>query len=587
MRKLLKLAFLSHPTLAVTTVGVSVSVALIEGVGLALILPIIEGLGEQEIVQPVHPISEVVFRVLRPLGVPFSTTALVLVGLALFSVQSFLLFLKTVMTSKIKISVGISMRTKLFTTLMAAPVSYFDDQHLGRLSNGLSIEAERASNAVLQLLTAMVAILLIMVYMATAVIISWQLSLVAIGFVGAFALVARRTGSLKQRGVLMTQANAELKTTTLEYLSAVREVNALGLNGHARQVFIQVARAVAQETAAIERIIASFRSIYEIAAVVVITALLGIAVGMLHVQAAAVLAFLILLLRLSPRLILLQSSIYQYVSTAPAYDELERLHAEAEQNRTSMRTGVPFIGLCEAIEFRGVTFTYDGRSNALDGISLRVQQGMTVGIIGGSGAGKSTLANLLLRFDDPTSGSLLVDGVDLREIDVDSWRSMIGFIGQESFLFHESIAHNIALGNPAATSADIRIAATQAGADTFIHELPDGYDTVVGSRGVMLSGGQRQRIALARALVRKPQILLLDEATSDLDARTQSAVQQAIREMHGKRTVIVVAHRLSTIRDSDFIVVLENGKIVETGDHDSLVRTGGHYAEYYAAEAGE
>jgi ATP-binding cassette subfamily B protein len=152
---------------------------------------------------------------------------------------------------------------------------------------------------------------------------------------------------------------------------------------------------------------------------------------------------------------------------------------------------------------------------------------------------------------------------------------MIGFVGQESFLFHESIALNIALGNPAATPADIRTAATQAGADAFIAELPDGYDTEVGDRGVLLSGGQR--LALARALVREPQVLLLDEATSDLDARSQAAVQQAIREMHGKRTVIVVAHRLSTIRDSDLIVVLENGKIVETGDHDSLVRTGGHY----------
>lgn len=587
MRKLLKLAFLSHPTLAATTVGVSVLVALIEGAGLALILPIIEGLGEQEVVQPVHPLSEIAFRVLNPLGIPFSTTALVLVGLALFSFQSFLLFVKTTTTAKVKVAVEVSMRTKLFAALMAAPVSYFDDQHLGRFSNGITMEATRAGTAVLQLLNSLVAVMLIAVYMAAAVVISWQLSLVAVGFVGAFALVARRTGSLKRRGVRMTQANTALKTTTIEYLSAVREVSALGLDAHASQVFVQVARAVARETVAIERIIASFRSIYEIAAVAVIAALLAIAVGMLDVQTAAVVAFFILLFRLSPRLILLQSSMYQYVSAAPGYDELERLHAEADQNRTPVRADAQSAGLSNSLEFRGVTFTYDGRRNALDGINLRVQQGTTVGIIGGSGAGKSTLANLLLRFDDPTSGTVLVDGVDLREVDVDSWRSMIGFVGQESFLFHESIAHNIALGNPAATPADIRTAATQAGADAFIAELPDGYDTVVGDRGVLLSGGQRQRLALARALVRDPQVLLLDEATSDLDARSQAAVQQAIREMHGKRTVIVVAHRLSTIRDSDLIVVLENGKIVETGDHDSLVRTGGHYAEYYATEAGE
>jgi ABC-type multidrug transport system fused ATPase/permease subunit len=263
MRKLLKLAFLSHPTLAATTVGVSVLVAVTEGAGLALILPIIEGLGEQELVQPEHPFSEMAFRMLTPLGIPFSTTALVLVGLALFSLQSLLLFVKTATTIKVRVAVEVSIRTKLFGALMAAPVSYFDDQHLGRFSNAITAEATRAGTAVLQLLTALVAIMLIAVYMGTAIIISWQLSFVAMGFVGAFALVARRTGSLKQRG---------------------------------------------------ERIIASFRSIYEIAVVVVIASLLAIGVLLLDVQTAAVVAFFVLLFRLSPRLILLQSSLYQYVS---------------------------------------------------------------------------------------------------------------------------------------------------------------------------------------------------------------------------------------------------------------------------------
>jgi ABC-type multidrug transport system fused ATPase/permease subunit len=587
MRKLLKLAFLSHPSLAATTVVVSVAVALIEGAGLALILPIIEGLGEQELVQPEHPFSEFAFRVLTPLGIPFSTTALVLVGLALFSFQSFLLFVKTVTTIKVRIAVEVSIRKRLFAALMAAPVSYFDDQRLGRFSNAITVETTRAGTSVLQLLNALVALLLILAYLVTAVVISWQLSLAAMGFVGAFALVARRTGKLKERGERMTEANTALKTTTTDYLSAVREVSALGLAPHANHVFRQVARAVAHELVAIQTIIASFRSIYEIAAVIIIAALLAVGTRVLDVQTAAMVAFFVLLFRLAPRLILFQSSLYQYVSSAPGYGEIESLYSESEANRPPIQPDAKPAALADALELQGVTFSYDGQRNALDGLDLRVEQGTTIGIVGGSGAGKSTLVNLLLRFDDPTSGRVVVDGVDLREIDVDSWRAMIGFVGQESFLFHESIAHNLLLGNPRATDADIRAAAAQAGADAFIDELPDGYDTVVGDRGVMLSGGQRQRLALARALVRDPQVLLLDEATSDLDARSQAAIQESLKAMHGKRTVIVVAHRLSTIRDSDVIVVLEHGKIVETGDHDSLVRTGGHYAQYYATEAGE
>jgi ABC-type multidrug transport system fused ATPase/permease subunit len=587
MRKLLKLAFLSHPTLATTTVVVSILVALTEGAGLALILPIIEGLGEQELVQPEHPFSELAFRVLTPLGIPFSTTALVLVGLSLFSLQSVFLFVKTATTIKVRVAVEISMRTKLFEALMAAPVSYFDDQHLGRFSNAITAEATRAGTAVLQLLTALVALMLIAVYLGAAVIISWQLSIVAVGFVGAFGLVARRTGSLKRRGERMTEANSALKSTTVEYLSAVREVSALGLEGQANQAFIGVSRGVARELLAIERIIASFRSIYEIAAVAVIASLLAIGVLLLDVQTAAVVAFVVLLFRLAPRLILLQSSLYQYVSASPGFEELERLHSEAEANRTQHRASGTKARLSESLEFRGVSFAYDAHHNALEAINLEVKWGTTVGVVGGSGAGKSTLVNLLLRFNDPTSGSILVDGVDLREIDVESWRALIGFVGQDSFLFNESIAHNLALGNPAATHAEILEAAVKAGADSFISELTDGYDTKIGDRGVLLSGGQRQRLALARALVRDPQILLLDEATSDLDSRSQAAIQESLGAMHGERTVVVVAHRLSTIRDSDVIVVLEDGKIVEIGDHDSLVRTGGRYAEFYTTEAGE
>jgi ABC-type multidrug transport system fused ATPase/permease subunit len=581
MRKLIKLAFLSHPTLATITVGVSVVAALIEGAGLALILPIIEGLGKPESVQPEHPFSEIASRVLTPLGIPFSTTALVLVGLVLFGSQSFLLFVKTTATARVRVGVEVSIRTKLFAGLMAAPVSYFDDQRLGRFSNAITTEAGRTGTAVMHLLNGLVATLLIAAYLVTAIIISWQLSMVALGFVAAFALVAHQTGSLKQRGEAMTEANAALKSTTVEYLSAVREVNALGIQAHANEVFRQVSRGLSHQVVLIERTIASIRSIYEVTAVVVIAVLL------LNVQTAAVVAFFVLLFRLVPRLILLQRSLNQYASASPGYEEVGSLHAEAEANLASKPIQAKHAALTDALELRDVTFTYDGRGNALDSVDLRVQQGTTVGIVGGSGAGKSTLVNLLLRFEDPTSGSVLVDGVDLCEIDVDSWRSLIGFVGQESFLFHESIAHNLWLGNPSATDAEIEAAATQAGAGAFIAELPDGYNTIVGDRGVMLSGGQRQRLALARALVRDPQILLLDEATSDLDARSQAAIQESIRAMHGKRTVIIVAHRLSTIRDSDVIVVLENGKIMETGDHDSLVRTGGHYATYYATETGE
>jgi ABC-type multidrug transport system fused ATPase/permease subunit len=221
----------------------------------------------------------------------------------------------------------------------------------------------------------------------------------------------------------------------------------------------------------------------------------------------------------------------------------------------------------------------------LDGLNLMIPRGATVGIVGVSGAGKSTLVDLLLRLADPTSGAIVVDGVDLREIDVKAWRSLIGFVGQETFLFHESIRHNLEVSKPGVVAAVVEAAVGRAGAQEFIDGLPAGYETVVGERGAMLSGGQRQRIALARALVREPEILLLDEATSDLDSRSQALIQQSIREMHGDRTVIIVAHRLSTVRDADLIVALDGGRVAESGTHDELIRLGGIYAEFHATES--
>jgi subfamily B ATP-binding cassette protein MsbA len=586
MRSLLNRAFAFSPWSVLVIAVVSIGIAALEGAGLGLILPIIEGINTDQEVAPSHAISEVAFRVLDWLGLPFSTTMLVLLGLVLFSLQSALLWVKTVTVTHVRVGVETAMRAELFERFLAASVSYFDDQRLGRLSNAVVVEASRASSALLHLLNALVTSTLVIAYFAVAVVISWKLALVALGFVAAFGLVLRGTRSLKRRGQQVTAANAVLQNTTVEYLSAIREVNALGLQAHANDLFRQSARRVAREVFLTERLVAGFRSVYELAAVAVTAALMAIGVLWLDVEAAAIVAFFVLLFRLAPRLILMQNSLYKFVAASPGHDELRELMAVVDENLMARPAAPKPPTLSTGIALDDVSFAYDGAHNVLDGVSFTIERGMTVGVVGASGAGKSTLVDLLLRFADPTGGRITVDGVDLRELDIDAWRGMIGFVGQETFLFHESIYHNLWLGNPRATREQVEAAAAMAGADEFIERLPEGYETVIGDRGVMLSGGQRQRLALARALVRDPQVLLLDEATSDLDSRSQAMIQESIGAMHGVRTVIVVAHRLSTIRDSDVIIVLDGGRISEMGTHADLMERGGHYAGFYATELG-
>jgi len=230
------------------------------------------------------------------------------------------------------------------------------------------------------------------------------------------------------------------------------------------------------------------------------------------------------------------------------------------------------------IEFRDVTVDY-GSGPALNAIGLRISAGTTLAVVGPTGSGKSTLVNLLPRLFDPTSGAVLLDGIDLRRVDPAELRRQIGFVPQETFLFSATIAGNIAFGVEGATPQQIRRAAEMAGLADDIEGFPLGYDTLVGERGITLSGGQKQRTAIARALLREPRILILDDALSAVDTLTEERILTHLAGVMRGRTVILISHRVSTVRQADAIVVLERGKIVERGTHEELVEAGGYYAE--------
>ena len=239
------------------------------------------------------------------------------------------------------------------------------------------------------------------------------------------------------------------------------------------------------------------------------------------------------------------------------------------------------------VAFRGVRFGYDAERPVLDGIDLTVEPGRTVAVVGPSGGGKSTLGRLLFRFYDVQAGSISIDGQDLRDVTQDSLHAQIGVVPQDTVLFNDTILYNIAYGRPDATRAEIEAAARAARIDTFIRALPDGYETAVGERGLKLSGGEKQRVGIARTLLKDPPILLLDEATSALDTETERSIQEELRAMSRGRTVITIAHRLSTVVDADRIVVLEGGRIVEEGTHEALLLRGGRYASMWFRQESE
>lgn len=311
-------------------------------------------------------------------------------------------------------------------------------------------------------------------------------------------------------------------------------------------------------------------------------------IGQIQEKSAAalplLLTFITIVYRLNGRMQALLVSVNTVAMNWGAIVRLEEILTHKDKEFAS--TGhIEFPALKQGITFDHVDLCYlKGQQPAIRAFSAEISKGSTVAFVGHSGAGKSSVIDLLIRLYEPTSGRILIDDTDLQQIHVSSWRQMLGVVSQDAFIFNESIAENIRFGQLEAPLEDIVAAAKMAGAHEFINRLPHGYQTIVGERGYRLSGGERQRIALARALIREPEILILDEATSSLDSQSEQLIQEAIDRFRGVKTVILIAHRLSTVTLADAIFVMEKGCIIERGTHEELLKKEGAYFRYWALQ---
>lgn len=564
---------------------VTLFVSLLEGVGAGLLIPIIESIGDDG-VGTGHWFSRNVAAVFAAIGVPFTLVTILIAGFLLFAVQQLLAAWRYRLSAETRARVVVDLRAGAFANVLEADLSYLDRQRAGQLVNGVIIESDRAGAAIAALSETLVLGAVMAMYLIVALFISWPLTLLAVSLLGVLSLAVRRDqGRAGGIGRQVTEANNALHAAAMEYLGGVRVIKAFGRESVSAGTFAQSAREGQRLMVAHAKDHARIGFVYEVTLFGALVTIVYLAISYLSLGPALLSAFLFILYRLSPRAVAINRHRHQIAAHLPAFTEVTRLIDETRASRlTSGNT--PFHRLERGIEFQRVSFEYESDQPVMQEVRLFIERGRTTGFVGGSGAGKTTMIDLLLRLYDPTQGCILVDGVDLRTLDLARWRRAIGVVHQDTFLFNDTIWNNILVGAPEADAPQVMEAARLAHVHEFAMLLPNGYHSLVGDRGVRLSGGQRQRLALARAFLRQPEILILDEPTSALDAETDAAIQESLAHYRRDRTVIVVAHRLATIQLADKVYVLEDGRVIEEGDPDTLLRQGQRYARFHQLQMG-
>ena len=477
------------------------------------------------------------------------------------------------------------LRKQIFEQLQAVSLSFFAQTKAGELINTNTTELERIKQAFGGVAFLFGRSLAIITYLVAIVLLSWQLTVVSLMLfslmaVGLSLLIAK----VRERSFLVSTANGQLTTRTIELINGIRTVQAFATQDFERQRYYKASIEVVHSTTKLAKILVAVKPIAECIAITILVGMIVVAfTGVLTggaLNVASLLTFFFVLFRLVP---ILQDVNGAWAGISGIQGSVENIKELLRtDNKDYFRNGhVEFLGLKRSIDFVSVDFGYDNSKLVLNNITLTIAQAQTTALVGASGAGKTTLADLVARFYDPTAGQVLIDGVDLRQIEISSLRNKLAVVSQDTFIFNTSVRNNIAYGIEDTDIATIQKAAQQANALEFILDMPEGFETQLGDRGVRLSGGQRQRIAIARALLRDPEILILDEATSALDSVSERLIQESLEKLSVGRTVIAIAHRLSTIAKADKVVVLEQGRIVEQGNYQELLERRGNLWKYH------
>jgi subfamily B ATP-binding cassette protein MsbA len=574
-----------RPALTAFIIVFSFFAAVLEGIGISFIIPIIEA--AQSSGNPAETASGYALafvELYEVLGVPFTIGSLV-AGVALVMIVRFTSsFVVAWLQVALKTYYVRHLQTESFRNALDARVAYFDEEGSDDVMNAIVTQAEYAGKVIRDFVDFFQQLMLSLMYLGIALYLSWELTLFAVVFLGGLTYVFRNVLEPGYTiGDRVADANERIQESVQAGTQAVRDVKLFTMS---EELFSQFSRYIDQYTESsvkLGRNEAAIDNFYNLLTAVMVFVLIYGAITFTDLSLSALGVFLFAMFRLGPRISSMNYRFYKFEGRLPHLVRTQRFIAELERNEEPTGGSRPVPADPTPVAFEGVSFAYEDE-RVLQDVSFEVDDEEFVAFVGQSGAGKSTIAALLARMYEPDEGHVTADGVPVDEFDVGEWRERIAVVRQNPFIFNETVRYNLTVGNRDAPQEAIDRVCEIAQVTEFLDELPDGYDTKLGDDGVRLSGGQRQRVALARALLKDADVLVLDEATSDLDTGIEADVQREIERMDREYAIVAIAHRLSTVRGADRIYTLDDGRIIEEGEHDELVDEGGTYARLYATQ---
>ena len=483
----------------------------------------------------------------------------------------------------IRTSVVRDMRRELYNKILTLPLGFFSQERKGDIIARMSGDINEVESSIMSTLDMLLKNpILIIFYMGTLIITSWQLTVFTIVVAPLLIWLMSALGRTLKKKSLQAQALwSDTMSQLEETLGGLRVIKAFVAEDKMQTRFNNVTEAVKKKTGRVATRQTLAHPMSEFLGTVLIAIVLGFGGAIILSEKAwfdapTFIFYMVILYSVINPLKDFAKAGYNIPKGMASMERVNKI-LETESSIKEAPNASDVTGFNDEITFSNVSFSYDEDRKILDDINLTVKKGTTVAIVGESGAGKSTLVDLIPRFYDVTGGSIKIDGTDIRDMKIHSLRSLMGNVNQEPILFNDTIFNNIAFGVEGATMEQVIAAAKIANAHDFIMEKEDGYNTNIGDRGMRLSGGQRQRLSIARAILKNPPILILDEATASLDTESEKLVQEALDRLMSTRTTIAIAHRLSTIKNSDEIIVMHEGHIVERGKHEELLALNGYY----------